>query len=399
MSKGTLFFLLIPFFKPAGLEKFAGLNELFIGWKIASFALLTLCFFWAKFVLRRNLYLNKGWFALLVYWLIYNYNNITYVSFSMSVLTNAIASLFILLVFLYQGGLNEPDKLLGVLSKLFKILVWSQFVSIAVVRFYIPIFGFSDGNTGDYIYLMGTDNYSAFSLLPMIGLICFYDAYRKSPCANETFYLYLGSYTIVYFAMQSYSAAFAGLGFFVVYSLKTPIVYFLENKITVKNMLIVFGGLIMALTFVTYSVWLKDFFISLGKDPTISGRTHIWAGAVNLISQRPLLGWGNVSSSDIENYVLFGTNHAHNFFLDIALETGVVGAGFFLFFLLYPVDYLQEKMEKKLFRMLKMGLFAQFIMWTFDFYPANPSMYCFVGIFYYFKIKTECLENSYACRN
>ena len=279
MSKWTLFLLLIPLFKPAGLEKFASLNNFFVGWKFVSFAGLLLCFFYAKFIMRKKLYLNKGWFALLFFWLIYNYNNVTYTTLSVSVLTNALASLFILLVFLYQAGLNELDKLLKVLSKIFKVLVCGQFVSIAIVRFYSPIFGLSDGNEGDYLYLMGTDNYSAFSLLPMIGLICFYDAYKGVRGANIYCFLYLGVYTIVYFFMQSYSAAFAGLGCLLVHSLKTHLTSVIVSKVTVKNLLVAFAGLIVALTFVSYSTWLKNFFISLGNShlsfsPSFNNKKH-----------------------------------------------------------------------------------------------------------------------------
>ncbi len=77
-----------------------------------------------------------------------------------------------------------------------------------------------------------------------------------------------------------------------------------------------------------------------GKDTSFSGRTEIWEAVLQFISARPLLGYGygamfwrnpaNVETAEIVRLVGFPAAHAHNGFLDVAIQVGLVGAGFFL---------------------------------------------------------------------
>lgn len=74
---------------------------------------------------------------------------------------------------------------------------------------------------------------------------------------------------------------------------------------------------------------------SLGKDPTLSGRTDIWIGAIAQINQRPLLGYGFSAFWTEDNPAAlrigdnlhpgFYTYHAHNGLLDILLDIGWLG--------------------------------------------------------------------------
>lgn len=73
----------------------------------------------------------------------------------------------------------------------------------------------------------------------------------------------------------------------------------------------------------------------VGRDATLTNRTHIWDAVLQGIRQRPLLGFGygsfwrgNVGPSGIV-YRMFNApiGHAHNGFLDIWAQLGVVGVG------------------------------------------------------------------------
>lgn len=88
------------------------------------------------------------------------------------------------------------------------------------------------------------------------------------------------------------------------------------------------------------SVTWRPIVIALGKDPTLSARTPIWAGAIEKIMQRPLFGYGRaafwtpdslpaweVGARAIRGFV---PSHAHNGFIDVAIELGLVGFGIFL---------------------------------------------------------------------
>jgi exopolysaccharide production protein ExoQ len=86
--------------------------------------------------------------------------------------------------------------------------------------------------------------------------------------------------------------------------------------------------------------WVRiDIFASLlGRDPTLSGRTHIWAAVWRAIAERPLLGQGvgGVWRAPIEptttiwKEIDFQAFHAHSGYLDLLLQLGVVGTVFFL---------------------------------------------------------------------
>lgn len=76
---------------------------------------------------------------------------------------------------------------------------------------------------------------------------------------------------------------------------------------------------------------------ALGKDPTLTGRTDLWMAVMDQIRERPLLGhgysafwlgWGG-ASADVWKVVRWETPHAHNGFLDLGLDLGLVGLALF----------------------------------------------------------------------
>ncbi|HEX4310018.1 MAG TPA: O-antigen ligase [Acidobacteriaceae bacterium] len=77
----------------------------------------------------------------------------------------------------------------------------------------------------------------------------------------------------------------------------------------------------------------------IGRDLTLTGRTAIWAQVMHFVQQRPLLGYGYDAfwrgaegpSLQVAATVHFIVAHAHNGFLEIALELGVSGVVLFLF--------------------------------------------------------------------
>lgn len=77
---------------------------------------------------------------------------------------------------------------------------------------------------------------------------------------------------------------------------------------------------------------------ALGRDVTLTGRTAIWAVVLDKISNHPWLGYGykgfwlgmEGESADIWYETYFMAPHAHNGFLDLALELGLVGLLFFM---------------------------------------------------------------------
>jgi exopolysaccharide production protein ExoQ len=78
---------------------------------------------------------------------------------------------------------------------------------------------------------------------------------------------------------------------------------------------------------------LQELFWLLGREPTLTGRTVLWAVAWEAIQQRPLLGFGYSAfwTGDLESAtsarlaVGWETPNAHSGFLDLWLELGLAG--------------------------------------------------------------------------
>jgi exopolysaccharide production protein ExoQ len=77
---------------------------------------------------------------------------------------------------------------------------------------------------------------------------------------------------------------------------------------------------------------------AVGKDLTLTGRTQLWAEVLNLISQRPFLGWGYMSFFQVDNDIAvqlwtrlrWNPPHSHNGLLEVGLDLGVLGVMFVL---------------------------------------------------------------------
>jgi O-antigen ligase len=83
-------------------------------------------------------------------------------------------------------------------------------------------------------------------------------------------------------------------------------------------------------------------FEAIGKSPDMTGRSGIWKKVLGLIEERPLEGWGWISHwvpgvKPYEGLVVIKNvpyYQAHNAYLDVALQLGLIGALVFGVFLL-----------------------------------------------------------------
>ncbi|GAB1543466.1 hypothetical protein NUACC21_61410 [Scytonema sp. NUACC21] len=89
---------------------------------------------------------------------------------------------------------------------------------------------------------------------------------------------------------------------------------------------------------VIFSNWV-ELISGLGKDPTLTGRTPLWSAVIARLMERPLLGYGRdaywapkskfavEAGKSISGWI---PPHAHNGFIDIALDVGFIGLLVFL---------------------------------------------------------------------
>jgi O-antigen ligase len=97
---------------------------------------------------------------------------------------------------------------------------------------------------------------------------------------------------------------------------------------------------------VSLTFWLVEnldkFVTSLGKDLTFTGRVPLWNELVEMIKQRPLVGYGyegfwqawrgvNAPANPVVHKIGEWAVHAHNGFLDLTLNLGLLGLLLFIF--------------------------------------------------------------------
>jgi exopolysaccharide production protein ExoQ len=89
-----------------------------------------------------------------------------------------------------------------------------------------------------------------------------------------------------------------------------------------------------------------DLFLELlGKDPTLTGRSELWAYVWTDIYQKPLLGWGyaafwtptNPLALEISATVKWNVPQAHNGVLEILINIGLIGLILFIFLLMRTI--------------------------------------------------------------
>jgi O-antigen ligase len=89
----------------------------------------------------------------------------------------------------------------------------------------------------------------------------------------------------------------------------------------------------------------------LGKDTDMSGRTSVWAYAIKMFFEQFWLGYGygtfwegyNSPGGAFWSITGIGAPHSHNGYIELALDTGVIGLGLFawaLFLLVYRLAWL-----------------------------------------------------------
>ncbi|HVT99899.1 MAG TPA: O-antigen ligase [Acidobacteriaceae bacterium] len=139
-----------------------------------------------------------------------------------------------------------------------------------------------------------------------------------------------------------------GLFFFVLFMTGSRGAWMIETAVLVLFALFAFARhsgqrvrLILAATIPLAAIGLAAFGILdfrqlaplFGRDPSLTGRTAIWAQVTHFIGERPCFGYGYDAfwrgmqgpSLQIAAAVHFIVAHAHNGFLEIALELGIAG--------------------------------------------------------------------------
>lgn len=292
-------------------------------------------------------------------------------------------------VALFLAGLFSWRHLLKVLADTIRFILGAsfvfEFIAAAIVRGPIaPIFKNYEGDvppapaylwtqghlfTGDRIQgIVGNSNLLAY--IAMIGLIIF--AVEMAIIGTAR---WVGIVSLVMAIAAIWLAKSSGITFALAAVAVSAIVSIAaEGKPTeTRHRYYRFAWAGAAIVALAVLLFRREVFELLGKSPDMTGRTGIWKSVLGLIEQRPIIGWGWISHwvpgvEPFEGLALINNvpyYQAHNAFLDIWLQLGLIGLllfGIVLLFTFIPLWRLAVRHTSALYLwpiLLMIGLVVQ----------------------------------------
>ena len=179
-------------------------------------------------------------------------------------------------------------------------------------------------------------NFGSHMTLSLVALFTF-----ATNAKRHRFFAWVGMSLVAGFVILSGSKSSLVFSILILSMLSLYRKYRWRGKITVLFLdlgILILGGLVT----VVIIQWVP-LVISLGKDPTLSLRTITWSNVIPMILERLWLGYGRFGFWNNPQLVTEafrgkygpGINayippHAHNGYLDLMLDVGLIGASFFL---------------------------------------------------------------------
>lgn len=381
INKTVILYLLlfIPFFKPVGFADYIGMDSIHLLWKLASLfigILIILC----KSNREIIVYQKDFWLCgLLIFFLIYFVNCLSVPGILTSTISNIVQAIELVMIPSMVKDREERENMCYALDVIFFMLLFFQIISVFYIKSGRVVFDYIEN---DYIYFLGTDNYSAFATIPMLGSVLYFEYENYSVISMmKRIFLCLGL-CLSYIYTGAVSAAIVSVFLVIIYCIakcnRMFLRYFTINKIIVLCVLILY--LIIKFNIQNYMLGMLTLVGKSAKATTLNSRTIIWGMALDIIKQNFLFGVGEFTTEQVNNYVLYGMNHAHNLLLDLMLKTGTVGATAYLcFYSGFLSKYLNSAMKSRGF-ILVIALIGYFMLSMMDDYPFVPYIYCCVGL-------------------
>lgn len=106
-------------------------------------------------------------------------------------------------------------------------------------------------------------------------------------------------------------------------------IFIIKRNVKPKNIVffsvIIIVGIMLIVNYIPEETFQRVFINSYVNDGSNIRRIQLWENAINLIEKNPIIGYGVQSSSSISRKVAGIIEPAHNTFLDIWLQLGIVG--------------------------------------------------------------------------
>lgn len=303
--------ILVTYLKPFNVSLIPKLNTLYSIAKIVATIALLIYIFKNKMTFSKS---SKWCLAFLMLWTLS-------ITFNNNIKSNiqALMSIFgILLLFNVMRNKNDGVRvILKCLNYISEVYIILQLYTIIVNH---PIF--ADAMISFDKYFLGSDNYSAFILIPLSGFILT-NSYMTNKKIDIKSYIFVVLGFLCLFIPKAWTGMFA-YGVFMLLAVSMKMLN-LEKIVTARNafiIMIIFLILVVGFNIQNYFMGVLGVIGKVG----FSAREIIWPKAIVATMQRPICGYGILTENQISSYMLYGATHAHNIILEFILDTGIVGS-------------------------------------------------------------------------
>lgn len=239
-------------------------------------------------------------------------------------------------------------------------------------------------NSSQNWYFLTYDNDSIFYFLPIAALLLYY-YYNFNKSALKVFILYIGFILYMFISKVAATALISMLLFtiLVIYYIRyeTNTNHNKKTKIKLDYKLSIYIGILFSIFMLSIvggglATKIGSYF---GKDGSFSGRDRIWAAAMKLIKDRPIVGYGIEPLELVWNKL--GQTHCHNIFLELLYTGGIIAL--IMFFL---VVYMYRPKKNNTFSsyIFAVAMLCYMIASGVDFLYTNPipmSLFYFTHYF------------------
>ncbi|MBU8597381.1 O-antigen ligase family protein [Alkalihalobacillus clausii] len=167
-----------------------------------------------------------------------------------------------------------------------------------------------------------------FAILAFVTLLVMFLTTKKSRYKVITAALTIASLLLL---IKSFSATAYILLFIVIAAIPLLRRFRLKNYLEISVLAFMLSGLSGLALYALFNA--NQLLAYVGRDLTLTGRTDIWAAAIDAVAREPFFGYGFsgfwAGYYGPSQQLLMATgkdiNHAHNGFIDVALQIGIVG--------------------------------------------------------------------------
>lgn len=374
-SKFMLFLIFFILLKPGSFSEYTAWKN--IGNVINILRMFTCVWCLFYFLLRRGK-IDKFILFIILFYCSLLFSTF-YFSQSYVNLIYEFASILSWIVLFKINMLDNKDKFLTTLENTFFVLLLINFITIILFPggFYLNSSGYS-GN-----YFLGYDNNLITYIFPALALSFTNSLNKNGKIGLKSIFLLIISFCSIIFTWSATG----------VVSMVIMIVLFFAYTINkkdfpIKKYIVVALCLFIGIVFLRFQN-IFSFIIEgwLKKDLTFTGRTYIWDIFIGEIKKSILIGHGIVDSKYLIRTLNAG--HAHNYFLQILYQGGLVTFSMFLGFFFSAINKVKNCKEKKYVGIV---IFAYLISFIFEAYSLTNMFIIVLLIAYYYEPSSKNLK-------